>query len=100
MNGSYNIIVPADKFKKLSGKDFEYTRTGDSGKSVNYSNCGRCATVMIADIEAMPGVTLVKAGTLDDSDAIAAAKPGMEMYTKNRPQFCGAWESAAQKEAA
>lgn len=84
-NGSYNILVPADKFKKLSGTDFLYTRTGDSGKSVNYQNCGTCATVMVADIEAMPGVKLVKGGTLDDTAAIDKAQPGVEIYTKNRP---------------
>lgn len=55
---------------------------------------------MIADIEAMPGVTLVKAGTIDDADIIAKAEPGLEMYTKNRPSFCGSWKSAEQKESA
>lgn len=79
------MLVPADKFTKLSGTDLLYSRTGDSGKSVNYSNCGKCATVMVADIEAMPGVKLVKGGTLDDADAIENVKPGLEIYTKNRP---------------
>lgn len=91
-------MVPADKYKKLSGTDFKFSRIGDSTKSVNYQNCGNCATVMTADIEAMPGVKLIKGGTLDDADAIAKAKPGMEIYTKNRPEWCGAWQSAEQKE--
>jgi hypothetical protein len=55
---------------------------------------------MVADIEAMPGVVLLKAGTVDDEDAIKAAEPKMEIYTKNRPEWCAAWGSAEQKETA
>ncbi|EGP84204.1 unnamed protein product [Zymoseptoria tritici ST99CH_1A5] len=100
LNGSYNLIIPEGNFKKLSGSDFKYSRKGDSGKSVNYSNCGKCATVMIADIEAMPGVVLVKGGTLDDESVMAKAEPKVELYTKNRPSWCGAWSGAEQKESA
>jgi hypothetical protein len=55
---------------------------------------------MVANIEAMPGVVLVKGGTLDDGEAIKAADPKVEIYTKNRPGWCGAWGGAEQKESA
>ncbi|CZT19935.1 related to DUF636 domain protein [Ramularia collo-cygni] len=97
-NGSYNFLVPADKFKKLSGKDFLYSREGDSGKPVNYQNCGRCGTIMVADIEAMPGIKLVKAGTVDDADAITKGAPVVELYTRSRPGWCSPWKGADQKE--
>lgn len=95
-NGSFNLIIPQDNFKKLTGSDFLFQRTGDSGKEVKYKNCGKCATVMIADIEAMPGVVLVKGGTVD-ADA-NQFEPKLELYRKNAPDWCPGFKGAEQKE--
>ena len=37
-------------------------------------------------------------GTVDGKDADEANKPVLELYTKNRPSWCGVWHGAAQKE--
>lgn len=84
----------------MSGNDLQYTRIADSGKPVHYANCAKCATVMTANAEAMPGITILKGGTVDDQEAIAKNKPGVEIYTKNRPEWCAPFADAAQKEAA
>ena len=88
------------QFKKLSGNDFLFERVGDSGKKVKYQNCANCATVMIANVEAMPGMLIVKAGTVDDPAEDAKHQPQMEIYRKNAPEWCTPWASAAQKDGA
>ncbi|CAK1361135.1 hypothetical protein CB0940_03463 [Cercospora beticola] len=99
-NGSFNLIIPEANFKKTAGKDHLFSRTGDSGKSVNYKNCAKCATVMIADIDVMPGVVLVKGGTVDDPAVDAKNAPQMEIYRKNAAPWCTAWSGVAQVDGA
>ena len=54
-----------------------YNDKGDSGKAVYRRFCPNCGSGVIADAEALPGVTLVLAGTLDDTSGY---KPAMEIY--------------------
>ena len=88
------------QFKQLSGTDFKFERIGDSGKPVRYQNCSRCATIMVAHVEAMPGVNIVKGGTVDDQAEMAKHQPVMEIYRKNAPKWCTAWGGAEQKDGA
>ncbi|KAF2168316.1 hypothetical protein M409DRAFT_21753 [Zasmidium cellare ATCC 36951] len=97
-NGSFNILIPNDKFHKLSGDDFKFERIGDSGKAVKYRNCGNCACVMTANADAMPGVTILKGGTVDDFEEDRKHQPVLEVYTKNRPEWCHGFGGAQQKE--
>ncbi|EMF14969.1 uncharacterized protein SEPMUDRAFT_37223 [Sphaerulina musiva SO2202] len=97
-NGSYNLMIPLDKFKKLSGTNFLYTRTGDSGKPINYTNCGKCGTIMTADVQALEGVVLVKGGTVDDLTLDAKLAPKVEIYRKTAPEWCTPVAGAALKE--
>ncbi|KAI5249252.1 hypothetical protein E4T43_00738 [Aureobasidium subglaciale] len=96
---SYNLMIPTDKYKILSGSLRTFTRKGDSGKDVTYNYCQNCPTVLFVQVEAMPGINIVKMGTLDDEDAYEGlGKPGMEIYTKNRPSWCEPIPGAEQKE--
>lgn len=86
------------QFKKLSGTNFLYTRTGDSGKPINYTNCGKCGTIMTADVQALEGVVLVKGGTVDDLTLDAKLAPKVEIYRKTAPEWCTPVAGAALKE--
>ncbi|KAK4631809.1 hypothetical protein CLAFUW4_02930 [Fulvia fulva] len=99
-NGSFNFMIPQDNFKKLSGTDFKYNRLADSGNTVHYRNCGKCGTIIVADTDSMPGIYILKAGTVDDEAEVAKHKPGLEIYRKNAPEWCTPWSCAAQKEVA
>lgn len=88
------------QFKKLSGDDLLFERVGDSGKKVKYRNCGNCATIMTAFVEATPDFYIVKGGTVDDPAEDAKHKPAIEIYRKNAPEWCTPWSGAAQKEGA
>jgi hypothetical protein len=61
----------------VNGELKTYNDTGDSGKPVYRRFCPNCGSGVIADVEALPGLTLILAGTLDDSSSF---KPGMEVY--------------------
>lgn len=65
--GSLSIVGPIKTFDD----------TGDSGKSVRRQFCPECGSPIITDVEAMPGLTFLKAGTLDDTSWL---KPVMEIY--------------------
>ena len=87
--------------KQLTGTAKPFTRTGDSGKDIGYSLCDVCGTIMWGTLGVAPGMLVLKAGTLDDrtlEERVGA--PQSEIYTRNRPGWCTAWEGVAQKEAA
>lgn len=91
-------MIPSDKYKILSGSLKTFTRKGDSGKNVTYNYCQNCPTVLYVQAEAIDGINIVKMGTLDDETYDHLGKPSMEIYTKNRPEWCEAIPGAQQKE--
>ena len=74
---STNHGVPETAYEQ-SGQTKVFTDSGDSGQPVFRHFCGECGSPILSTVAAMPGVVLVKAGTLDD---IAAAVPTLEVYT-------------------
>ena len=51
--------------------------TGDSGQPVLRKFCPECGSPVITDVSAMPALTFLKAGTLDDTSWI---NPTMHIY--------------------
>ena len=54
-----------------------YDDTGDSGQPVHRRFCPNCGSGVVNEVDVLPGVTIVLAGTLDDP---AAFKPTMDVY--------------------
>ncbi|KAI7159012.1 hypothetical protein KC316_g7055 [Hortaea werneckii] len=100
MNGSTNAMVKADQYTKPSGSLMQWKRAGDSGKQVAYNNCATCGTIMYIEAEAMPGIYIFKTGTLDDAETLNNLRPGMEIYTKDRPTCFEGLSGVPQKESA
>ena len=73
------VAYPANGVS-VQGELKTYTGTGDTGKSVFRRFCPNCGSGVVAEAEVMPGVTMILAGTLDDTSAY---KPGMEIYCKS-----------------
>ena len=70
------VAVPSTALSvKGALKTFE--DTGDSGKSVHRSFCPDCGSPIMSVVEAVPGLSFIKAGTLDDPNWL---KPTMEIY--------------------
>ena len=74
----------------LQGELKTYNDTGDSGKQVRRRFCPNCGSGVIAEADALPGVTIVLIGTLDDASSY---KPAMEIYCSSaQPWVHGAAE--------
>ena len=54
-----------------------YDDTGDSGQPVHRHFCPNCGSGVVNEVDVLPGVMIVLAGTLDDP---AAFKPAMDVY--------------------
>ena len=74
---STNLAIP-DAAYVQTGETKVFTDKGDSGQAVWRHFCGNCGSPILSKVEAMPGLSLVKAGTLDDMSGL---KPGIEVYT-------------------
>jgi hypothetical protein len=68
------VALPAVSVEGLSKT---YTRTGDSGEPVLNRFCPDCGSTVVIEPTALPTLTIVPAGTLDDTSWL---KPSMEIY--------------------
>lgn len=74
---STNIVVQDADYSQ-TGETKVYEDNGDSGQPVWRHFCGQCGSPLFSRIALMPGMTMIKAGTLDDFSSIT---PGVEVYT-------------------
>ena len=75
---SFSIVVAVpDVAISTTGPIKTYDDTGDSGKPVHRKFCPYCGSPVITEVDAMPGLALIKAGTLDDTKWL---KPTMDVY--------------------
>lgn len=74
---STNLVVPESDFSQ-QGETKVYQDTGDSGQAVYRHFCGDCGSPILSKVAAMPGLCMVKVGTLDDFSGIT---PAIEVYT-------------------
>jgi hypothetical protein len=71
--------VTSDAYEQ-SGTTAIFADTGESGKRVMRHFCPNCGSPIVSLAEAFPGLTLIKAGTLDKPDQI---KPTVEAYCES-----------------
>lgn len=83
---STNCIVPGDDFK-VTGNPKAFAKIADSGKTITNYFCGDCGSTLYRDAENLPGMKIIRAGVLDDQDALEAAKPTTELYAPLRPSW-------------
>ena len=74
---STNLVVPQTQYEQ-TGETKVYEDSGDSGKAVLRHFCAACGSPILSKAGIMPGVVLLKAGTLDD---ISGLTPSIEVYT-------------------
>jgi hypothetical protein len=70
------LAVPNEAFS-LNGAVQTFTNTGDSGRKLDRRFCPRCGSMIFIEAEGFPGMTLIMAGTLDDTTWI---KPTMRLF--------------------
>jgi hypothetical protein len=64
----------------INGPTKTYDATGDSGKATHHRFCPECGSNLFGDVDVMPGVTMISAGTLDDPSLV---KPAIQIYCDN-----------------
>jgi hypothetical protein len=80
------------------GTPNSYDVTGDSGKINKHFFCATCGSSLYTELEIMPDMTCVKAGTLDGGEANLGGKVDVEFYVKDRPSYLAAVVGAKQEQ--
>lgn len=70
------VAIPKPAFS-IQGTLKTYADRGDSGKAVTRRFCPECGSPILSEAEALPDLTIIKAGTLDDPSWV---KPTMEIF--------------------
>lgn len=78
----FGLWVPKDNFKFIKGDPSMYTRSGNSGKDVNYQFCGSCSTVLCAEVTA-GNFYSVSATSLKNNKF----NPKMSIYVSSAPSW-------------
>jgi hypothetical protein len=76
--GHLTIAAVPDNSVTIVGAISTYSRPGGSGQPVERVFCPSCGTTLLSRPRAMAGITMLRAGTLDDPSRIA---PGMSIFT-------------------
>lgn len=70
------IAVPSSA-PRLTGALKTFTKQGDTGKSIHRRFCPECGSGIVDEAEALPGIAMINAGSLDDRSWL---KPQSEIY--------------------
>jgi hypothetical protein len=73
---SVNVLFP-DENVQIEGTTQHFVDTGDSGGHLNRHFCPKCGSSLYTKADSIPGLTIVKAGSLDDTSAV---KPTVQIY--------------------
>jgi len=93
---SVNIGVPAAAVS-VQGELKTYLDHGDSGRSLSRRFCPECGSAVMSEIEAAPGLMLIKAGSLDDASGV---KPAIEYFCDSAQPWLkieGDWKKRARQ---
>jgi hypothetical protein len=78
------VGVPDPGVRLTQGTLKSYIDHGESGKAVERQFCGTCGSPLFSIVEAAPGMTFVKAGTLDDPSGFT---PSAHFWTKSKQNW-------------
>src|SRR5215470_564126 len=70
------VVIPRTALT-VTGHTKTFHDTGDSGQPVARRFCPECGSPIFSDVTVMPGLTFIKAGTLDDTSWL---DPKMHVY--------------------
>ena len=80
---SLNVVLPKGSLE-VQGEMTTYVDTGDSGQTLDRNFCARCGSSISSEPSAMGTITVLKAGTLDDTSWV---RPVMEIYCDSAQQW-------------
>ncbi len=89
---STNLVLMEGDYSQ-TGETKVFADKGDSGQGVFRHFCPNCGSPILSKVAVMPGMVMVKAGTLDDMTGIT---PGVEVYTDHAAQWVAPAPGAAR----
>ena len=82
----------------VEGTPKTFASTANSGSAVTSYFCGNCGVTMYRAGSGMPGMIFVKAGVLDDPNALNSFVPQGEIFVSRRTKWLAPIVGASQKE--
>jgi hypothetical protein len=83
---AFSVVLAVPKSGlSIQGELKTYRDTGDSGQSVLRTFCPECGSPITTVVASMPDLTLLKAGTLDDTSWL---DPKMHIFCDSAQQWC------------
>lgn len=92
---SLGVAVPEGALAMTKGAAKDYVSKGDSGGAVTRSFCAECGAPLFSKPEVVPGLVMIKIGSLDDPSAF---KPQVDMFMASARPWHAPHEGAAQFE--
>ena len=77
------VAVPTPALK-IEGETKTFDTKGDSGNGIHFVFCPNCGSPVTDAADIMPNVTMIRAGTLDDTSWL---KPAMEIYCDSKQHW-------------
>ncbi len=77
--GHATVVAVPDAAVKVTGPTSTFTKTASSNQPNERTFCSNCGSTVFSRPKALAGMTLLRAGTLDDPSQIT---PGMSVYAK------------------
>ncbi|KAI0548213.1 Mss4-like protein [Xylaria curta] len=94
---STNLLFTGPSFKLVSGTPKTIAKTADSGREIVSHFCGDCGSTLWRDGASFGDSKIIKAGTLDDVDALDKANPAIELFSEHRVSWVQPIPDAQQK---
>ncbi|WP_159812136.1 GFA family protein [Pseudomonas sp. 18058] len=77
---SINVVVPAEGFEVEGLSLSSFASDGGSGMPVRRFFCGACGSALYSEVATMPGLFVIKAGTLSDPSVV---QPAMHLWCRS-----------------
>ncbi|MDM8010525.1 MAG: GFA family protein [Parasphingorhabdus sp.] len=91
---SYSVLFAvADDQSKIIGDLTVYEDRSESGNIVHRHFCGTCGSPVKTSLPTQPGMTYIKAGTLDDTSVL---KPQVHFWTDSKQNWVTVDENITQ----
>ena len=82
--GHITAVAVPDATLTVTGAMRDFTKPADSGQTIRNSFCPTCGTTLMTHPSALPGLALLRAGTLDDPTPVV---PQMNLYAPSAPAW-------------
>ena len=80
--GHITAVAVPEASLAVDGVTATFSKPTDSGRTIRNTFCPICATTIFTSPSGLPGLSLIRAGSLDDSGAVA---PQVNMYVVSAP---------------